>query len=239
MLRSHLFRLGAHGVVALLGLSAVACGGSEGDPAPQPRSLDAAYKAFAARLPDRANDARPLTAGELAALERPGLTNSGLEIHAPIGTSMTDRPILSWRQVPGAVWYRVRVTALDDGSASRPIVDETTFATSIPFPIRAEALVVGRSYALEVTTEGTEPLSGRSRFDVLPIPHRSRWKTIVGDLESNERDVVRDLLLAHAALRRGLFDEAQRRLAAFQSARPSDAADGATLRRALDALLGR
>ena len=238
MPRSLLFRLGANGVVSLLGLCAVACGGSEHGQTPQPKSLDAAYKAFTARLPDRADEARPLTAGELAALERPGLTNAGLEIKAPIGRSLTDRPFVGWRALPGAKRYRVRITALDDGPSSRPIVDETTSAEGIPFPTRAVALAVGKTYALEVTTEGTAPASGRSRFDVLPIPYRSRWKTIAGDLASNEPDPVGELLLAHAALRRGLIEEADRRLRAFQSVRPNDA-DGATLRRALDALLGR
>ena len=54
----------------------------------------------------------------------------------------------------------------------------------------------------------------------------------------NEHDAVRDLLIAHAALRRGMFDEAERRLTAFETARPKDA-DAASLRLTLDALVAR
>ena len=224
---------------ASLALIALAgCGGSERADNARPKSLDDAFKAFAARLPERADDATPLSANELAELARPDRTVAGLTIDRPIGTSVTDRPVLGWLAVTGADRYRVRLVALDAASSSRPIVDESTTASSLPFPARAEALTVGRQYVLEVTSEGGSPASGRSRFDVLPVPHRSRWKTISGDLESNERDPVRELLLAHAALRRGLFDEAERRLSTLLAARPHDP-DAATLRRAMDSLLGR
>lgn len=230
--------VGARGVGTLLTLAIVSCGGSDPGGTSRPEGLLAAYRAFAARVPDRADEIRPLTASEFTGMEAPGLTSSGLQIRGPIGRSLTDRPLLSWLAAPGADRYRVRLTALDGASSSRPIVDETTPATSIAFPMRAEALAVGMSYVLEVATEGGKSASGRSRFDVLPVPHRSRWKTLVGELESNEKDAVRDLLLAHAALRRGLIDEAERRLALFDAARPRDA-DAAALHTRLDVLLGR
>lgn len=185
--------------------------------------LSASAKAVASRHPERKADLDPLSAEELGNAGTAGYAVVGLWILDPVGVSTSDRPTVRWIRLAGARTYEVQIEA--DG---RKLFAETTTDDRVAFPARLEPLVVGARHL--VTVRVKEPdlpqgaAHGVAEFTVLPVPHRAAWRTIVGDVESNEPASIRDLLVAHWAIRRRLFGEALRRADAFSTAHPGDAA---------------
>jgi hypothetical protein len=197
--------------------------GKEGASLPTDAQLAASAKAVGARHPELRLDAEPMSATDLAKVEAPGYVPSALWILEPVGMATTDRPMLRWLRVEGARAYDVRLEA-----AGREILRESTTDDHLAIPARREPLAVGTPYVLRVLANFAEPRleaqTCRSEFTVLPIPHRAGWRSIVGDVESNEPAPIRDLLVAHLALRKGLLGEALRRADAWSLTHPGDPA---------------
>lgn len=182
--------------------------------------LDASAAAVAARHPEMRLDVTPLTKAELEALEAPRCAQCSVVILEPVGVSVSDRPSIRWRGNPRAKAYEVNVYA-------RGVhVKVRTEGDSITYPARADPLPVGVACTLEIygeiraefATDPTDYLEARQEFTVLSVPKRSAWRTLVGDVESNEPASIRDLLLLHAALRLGMLGEALHRADAFATA---------------------
>lgn len=185
--------------------------------------LDASAAAVAARHPEMKLDLAPLTAAELSALTAP-VWPCGAFLLEPVGATATDRPTVRWLAIDGATEYQVTI----EGPGAALPIHATTKDLAYPWPARVDPPAVGSTYTVVVRAEvgakpGDAPFA-RSEFTVLPAGKRASWRSLVGDVESNEPASVRDLLIAHAALRRGLFAEALRRTDAASLARPHEPA---------------
>lgn len=185
--------------------------------------LEASTRAVAARHPESRAELAPLSAEELAAAAPTGYAVGGMWLLDPVGVSPTDRPTIRWIRAPGATTYEAEIEG--DG---RKLFAERTTDDHVAFPARMEPLVVGTRYRARVrVADANSPRGeafGLAEFTVLPVPHRAAWRTIVGDVESNEPASIRDLVVAHWATRRSLFGEALRRADAWSAAHPGDPA---------------
>ncbi len=224
--RSVVVAAGLTAALASIGLAVVLTtksGSSTGPKLSTAAQLEAAAKAVTARHPEMKAELEPLSTEEFARAGVGGYAVVGLWVLDPVGVSMTDRPTIRWIRVAGAKSYEVQVEA-----EGRTIFAETATDDHVAFPPRLEPLVVGTPYLVKVRVRDPEPAAGPAygvaQFTVLPVPRRAAWRTIVGDVESNEPASVRDLLVAHWAMRRNLFGEALRRADAFSTAHPGDPA---------------
>jgi hypothetical protein len=213
-------------VVACVGIAVALTSRSGSSPGPKlstTAQLEASAKAVAARHPEMKADLEPLSADELANATTPGYAVVGLWVLDPVGISTSDRPTVRWIRFAGAKTYEVQIEA--DG---RKLFAEATADDHVAFPARLEPLVVGTRYVVHVRVADPKPPQGEvlgfGEFTVLPVPRRAAWRTIVGDVESNEPAAIRDLLVAHWAIRRQLFGEALRRADAWSTAHPGDPA---------------
>jgi len=185
--------------------------------------LEASAKAVALRHAELKTELAPLSSEELASAGATGYAVCGMWLLDPVGVSTTDRPTVRWIRFAGAKTYEAQIEA-----EGKTLFAGTTTDDHIAFPARLEPLVAGTRYVVRVRVADPKPPQGEAfgfgEFTVLPVPHRASWRTIVGDVESNEPASIRDLVVAHWALRRSLFGEALRRADAWSTAHPGDPA---------------
>lgn len=152
------------------------------------------------------DDFRTLTPEELAGGDVP-IERGGIDELSPRGALPDGRPTLSWRAVPGAEKYRVRVRA-DDGSV---LLERETTHTRLAWPADAPPIPDGASCVWRVAVEGAVAQSaGSVAVNVLRDPDRTRYETGLAAIASTAPRGVRSALAAHWALRFDLVAEAAR-----------------------------
>ena len=105
--------------------------------------------------------------------------------------------IEGWLEVAGAEEYVVSIR-----SGPTEVVNATTKAPAFAYPTNRDPLIVGTPYEVRVEAalapnRNARPY-GRSEFTVLGAPKRAAWRSLVGDIDSNEPASIRDLLIAQS-----------------------------------------
>ena len=191
----------------LVGLGLVAgrfSAGPAGAPASGP--LAVAFADLTARHPTLF-DAPPLTAHELEAGGAAPM-RGGLLLHGPTGLVLDPRP--TYRFAPPAGAPSSTVTLYDD--AGRALWTRPAPGDALPHPPDVAPLAPGAAYAWSVAATGVlGRTEGRGAFRLATADEAARWAATVAAVEAEVAPATRALVLAHAALRAGLLEEALRR----------------------------
>jgi hypothetical protein len=144
---------------------------------------------------------------------------ASLLVLRPAGVVLETRPRLEWADATGASAYEVVLAGPDGAEVWRGRSNGPT----LDLPGDAPELVRGTSYVLEVTAVGPAGTAGGPRatrgFRVASAEEAGAWEGAVREAGRRVDPSVRDLVLAHAAARRGLLLEALTRTEAHLAAK--------------------
>ena len=152
---------------------------------------------------------------------------------APAGKVLVGRPSFRWEAGGGTGRWRVTLST-DEGDE---IWSSDAEAGSLSFPGSAAALAPGARYIWEAA--GTGPFGsegGRRAFDVASEAEIAAFAQASAAIEARVPAPLRPLVRAQWALRRGLYEAAERDAAEFLAAHPGDPVGTATLAAARGAL---
>jgi hypothetical protein len=220
----------AYGVAALVLL---ACGaalwafGRRGtEPADTDERLVAAARDLATSHSDLFGGFSPIGPDERAR-EVGSRERGGLRLLSPAEVVLSTRPAFAWVAVRGIAEYEVRLER-EDGAT---LFTRTTSRPSIEFPGDVAPLEPGARYAWTVGVDAV--LGGRTEsrraFEVASEAAASAFRRAAQAVAGRAPEDLRDLLVAHWALRRDLLEEAERFARAHVERHPADRAGRETL----------
>jgi hypothetical protein len=137
----------------------------------------------------------------------PGATLRGdCTILTPSGTILEGRPSFRWWSTLPAERWRVSLHT----AAGAPLWSARAVETELAFPREAADLTAG-GFLVEIRGEGgPRELLARRVFEVAEDEDRDLWKRAQVAIDTHAGEPLGALLKAHWALRRDLFDEAER-----------------------------
>lgn len=167
-----------------------------------PVSLASAWAAVTADTPALAAQG-PLADAELRAAPSP--LRGGLVLKGPVGTVLSTSVELDWEPVPGATAATVVVTDAAGGDVLR----RTTDAPPVRVAGAGSGLRRGTAYVWTLTVQGPRGRVEAARaFRVADDATVAAWSALVDRAARLVPEDHRDEVLAHAALRLGLVEEA-------------------------------
>ncbi len=172
----------------------------------------------------------PLSDEELRRRDADELRGDG-EAILPVGRVTTTRPTFSWPAVPGARSYTITLLG-EQGTLWSKTVEGTIYTAEAP-------LTAGASHVWYVESDDPHATSRSAAFDVMAADEAEAWSRAVSEVEQDVSEPLSWLLLAHAALRRDLRQEALAFARRYADASPEDDLGEATLARAQDRLNAR
>ena len=167
-----------------------------------PVSLASAWAAVTADAPDLAAQG-PLTAAELLVTASP--LRGGLVLKGPSGTVLSTSVEFDWEAVPGAAAATVVVA----DTAGDEVLRRTTDAPPVRLAGAGSALRRGTAYVWTLSVQGPRGRVEAARaFRVADDATVTGWSSLVDRAARLVPQDHRDEVLAHAALRLGLVEEA-------------------------------
>ncbi len=180
--------------------------------------LVASAKELARAHPELFGDFAPLSHGErLAPL--PAVRAGATSLVYPAGRILETRPTFRWAAGPGEAEREIVLRAAGGAVVYRL----RARASPLEYPADAPALEPGGQYSWA--------LSGADEraFAVATDEERAAFESAVAVVRSQAPAAIRDLLIAHLALRRGLLGEAEKAVLDYGEVAPTDPVGHETL----------
>ena len=222
----------AAGLLVAIGAGVYLATRPSGDAPSTEVALARAMDRVARDVPEAAGALRPLDAKDLGVRSGDPTRGDGGAV-APSGRTVDPRPAFRWDAIPGARAYTVKVIDASGATWTR-----TTPASSLPWPADVAPLAPGAKFAWQLSADDPHATHIDRGVEETSAADAKEWADVVAAAASVETP-LRSLVLAHAALRRGLAGEALEHARAFADAKPGDSLGKATLAAALDRLAAR
>jgi len=169
----------------------------------------------------------PLGPEERTAVPPPARSAEEPVLLHPSGVILETRPTFRWDPVPGVTGHEIALHRLDRVQWSVRVPAPAGLAG---WPAGAPELPRGVRLRWEVRCAGARGEVRVSRaFRVASADGAAAWDAVRAAIDERAPRRIRSLLLAHAALRRGLWAEAERAAREFREAEPDDAVGRETL----------
>jgi len=169
----------------------------------------------------------PLGPQERTAVAPPARGGEEPVLLHPAGVILETRPTFRWEPVAGVAGHEIALHRLDRLLWSVRVVAPATHAG---WPAGEPELPRGVRLRWEVRVAGARGEVRVSRaFRVATAEEASAWDAVRAAIDERAPRRIRSLLRAHAALRRGLWAEAERAAREFREAEPDDAVGRETL----------
>jgi hypothetical protein len=195
-------------------------------------ALVASARDLAAARPDLFAGFEPVRAGETLE-SAPGPMRGALALFSPAGKVLETSPSFRWETVAGVVKWRIDLRA----AAGDTIWTAETAETTLRYPEAREALRPGTRYIWEASGDGPLGAEAAGRaFDVASDAERASFEEASRVVADRVPERLRPLVLAHVALRRGLYAAAGAEAGRFLQMAPGDSVGLETLAAARGAL---
>lgn len=195
------------------------------------RALVAQVERLALAVPEHFRAFKTLDEAERVSATPSTTRGTQVTLLHPRGSILEIRPAFRWRAPPGVSDIGIQVLSAEMSVVWERRVDASPWG----YPEDVAALVPGRTYLcrLSFATAFTERESVLGEFTVATIAARTAFVAASAEIEARVPETLRDLVLAHFAIRMGFLAEAEAAARIYLAKNPGCLVARQTLRHVL------
>jgi hypothetical protein len=194
------------------------------DPARLEAMLETTARDLARARPDRFSGFAPLTREERLRPQPAVARGDGVVLIRPVKNILETRPTFAWESPAGVAPVEIVLYRIEGASriALEPL-GASCRKSRVPYPSARPELEPGK-YQWRIHLEGPfgRTTSSPRSFTIVPEAERKAYLAAAGDIEEKAAERIRFLLEAHLAIRRGLFEEAEKAVRRHLRTYPED-----------------